>query len=55
MGVPLRDERRLFELLIGPTICYALIQSAGLVDDHLTSCFRHGAAAAQAIDKTASS
>ncbi len=24
----------------GPTICYALMQSAGLVDDHLTSCYR---------------
>jgi DNA-3-methyladenine glycosylase I len=26
---------------VGPTICYALIQSAGLVNDHLVSCFRH--------------
>jgi DNA-3-methyladenine glycosylase I len=26
---------------VGPTICYALMQSAGLVDDHLVSCFRH--------------
>jgi DNA-3-methyladenine glycosylase I len=25
----------------GPTICYALMQAAGLVNDHLTSCFRH--------------
>ena len=25
---------------VGPTICYAFIQSAGLVDDHLTTCFR---------------
>ena len=23
---------------VGPTICYALMQSAGLVNDHLTSC-----------------
>ena len=26
---------------VGPTICYALMQAAGLVDDHLVSCFRH--------------
>jgi DNA-3-methyladenine glycosylase I len=29
---------------VGPTICYAFMQSAGLVDDHLVSCFRHGLA-----------
>jgi DNA-3-methyladenine glycosylase I len=26
---------------VGPTICYAFLQSAGLVNDHLTSCFRY--------------
>ncbi len=26
---------------VGPTICYALMQSAGLVNDHVTSCFRY--------------
>lgn len=25
---------------VGPTICYALMQSAGLVNDHDTTCFR---------------
>ncbi len=25
---------------VGSTICYAFMQSAGLVDDHVTSCFR---------------
>ncbi len=25
----------------GPTICYAFMQSAGLVNDHLVSCFRY--------------
>jgi DNA-3-methyladenine glycosylase I len=29
---------------VGPTICYAFMQSAGLVDDHLLTCFRHGLA-----------
>ena len=27
---------------VGPTIVYAYLQSAGLVNDHLISCFRHG-------------
>lgn len=26
---------------VGPVICYAFMQAAGLVNDHLTSCFRH--------------
>ncbi|MDI6797327.1 MAG: DNA-3-methyladenine glycosylase I [Desulfatibacillaceae bacterium] len=26
---------------VGPTICYAYMQSAGLVNDHLVSCFCH--------------
>jgi DNA-3-methyladenine glycosylase I len=26
---------------VGPTICYALMQAAGMVNDHLISCFRH--------------
>jgi DNA-3-methyladenine glycosylase I len=28
---------------VGPTICYAFMQAAGMVNDHLVSCFRHGA------------
>ncbi len=51
-GVPLHDDRKHFELLVldamnkalraqgfrftGSTICYA-----GLVNDHVTDCFRH--------------
>ena len=31
---------------VGPTICYALMQSCGLVNDHVTSCFRHAECAA---------
>lgn len=27
----------------GPTICYAFMQAAGMVNDHLTTCFRHKA------------
>ena len=26
---------------VGPTICYAFMQAAGMVNDHLTSCFRY--------------
>ena len=26
---------------VGPTICYAFMQAAGLVNDHLIGCFRH--------------
>lgn len=36
-----RDLRRRGFRFVGPTICYALMQSAGLVNDHLTACFRH--------------
>jgi DNA-3-methyladenine glycosylase I len=25
---------------VGPTICYAFMQSAGLVNDHTADCFR---------------
>jgi DNA-3-methyladenine glycosylase I len=36
-----RELRRRGFRFVGPTICYAFMQSAGLVDDHLVSCFRH--------------
>jgi DNA-3-methyladenine glycosylase I len=26
---------------VGSTICYAFMQASGMVDDHLTDCFRH--------------
>lgn len=26
---------------VGPTICYAFMQSAGMVDDHVVGCFRY--------------
>ncbi len=26
---------------VGPVIVYAFMQATGLVNDHLTSCFRH--------------
>ncbi len=30
---------------VGPTICYAFMQSAGMVNDHVFGCFRHTACA----------
>lgn len=27
---------------VGSTICYAFMQAAGMVNDHLTDCFRYG-------------
>jgi DNA-3-methyladenine glycosylase I len=35
-------KRRGFRF-VGPTVLYALMQAAGLVDDHTVDCFRHGA------------
>jgi DNA-3-methyladenine glycosylase I len=35
-----KDLRRRGFTFVGPTICYALMQSAGLVNDHETRCFR---------------
>jgi DNA-3-methyladenine glycosylase I len=42
-----RDLKRRGFRFVGPTICYALMQSAGLVDDHVVGCFRFGARAAR--------
>jgi DNA-3-methyladenine glycosylase I len=38
-----RDLRGRGFAFVGPTICYAFMQAAGLVDDHLVTCFRHSA------------
>lgn len=36
-----RDLRRRGFRFVGPTICYAFMQSAGMVNDHLPACFRY--------------
>jgi DNA-3-methyladenine glycosylase I len=36
-----RDLRRRGFRFVGPTICYAFMQAAGLVNDHTVDCFRH--------------
>jgi DNA-3-methyladenine glycosylase I len=33
---------------VGSTICYAFMQAAGMVNDHLTTCFRHAEVKRQA-------
>ncbi|CAB5149486.1 DNA-3-methyladenine glycosylase (EC [Olavius algarvensis associated proteobacterium Delta 3] len=33
-------KRRGFKF-VGPTICYAFMQAVGMVNDHLTTCFRY--------------
>ena len=38
-----RELKQLGFRFVGPTVLYALMQAAGLVDDHVTGCFRHGA------------
>lgn len=35
---------------VGTTICYAFMQAAGMVNDHLVSCFRHQQVARLAVD-----
>jgi DNA-3-methyladenine glycosylase I len=36
-----RDLRARGFRFVGPTICYALMQSAGLVNDHVVTCYRY--------------
>jgi DNA-3-methyladenine glycosylase I len=36
-----KDLKRRGFGFVGPTICYAFMQATGMVNDHLTACFRH--------------
>ena len=36
-----RDLKQRNFNFVGPTICYAFMQAVGMVNDHLTSCFRY--------------
>jgi DNA-3-methyladenine glycosylase I len=38
-----KDLKRRGFRFVGPTVCYAFMQAAGLVDDHVVGCFRRGA------------
>ena len=35
-----RDLRKRGFTFVGPTICYAFMQATGMVNDHVTACFR---------------
>ena len=37
-----KDLKRRGFKFVGSTICYALMQAVGMVNDHLVECFRHG-------------
>ena len=43
-----KDLKRRGFGFVGPTICYAFMQATGMVNDHLTTCFRHAECAALA-------
>ncbi|MGB5833102.1 MAG: DNA-3-methyladenine glycosylase I [Thiohalocapsa sp.] len=36
-----RELKSLGFRFVGPTICYALMQATGMVNDHTSDCFRH--------------
>ncbi|MGH2686608.1 MAG: DNA-3-methyladenine glycosylase I [Actinomycetota bacterium] len=36
-----KDLKRRGFRFVGPTVCYAFMQAVGMVNDHVTSCFRH--------------
>lgn len=36
-----KDLKKRGFTFVGPTICYALMQATGMVQDHVTSCFRY--------------
>jgi DNA-3-methyladenine glycosylase I len=40
-GMSKELKRRGFRF-VGPTVCYAFMQACGLVNDHVTSCYRYG-------------
>ena len=37
----IKDLKKRGFTFVGPTICYALMQAVGMVNDHLVSCFRY--------------
>ena len=36
-----KDLKKRGFTFVGSTICYAFMQAAGLVNDHITDCYRH--------------
>lgn len=48
-----RELKRRGFRFVGSTICYALMQATGMVNDHLVDCFRHAECARLAADPAA--
>jgi DNA-3-methyladenine glycosylase I len=40
-----KDMKKRGFSFFGPTVCYAHMQATGMVNDHLTNCFRYKALA----------
>jgi DNA-3-methyladenine glycosylase I len=49
-----KDLKRMGCNFVGPTICYAYMQSIGMVNDHITDCFRHSELREHAVSSTSS-
>jgi len=43
-----KDLKRRGFRFVGPTVCYAFMQATGMVNDHVTSCFRYDELTTQA-------
>jgi DNA-3-methyladenine glycosylase I len=37
-----KDLTKLGFNFVGSTLCYAFMQAVGMVNNHVTTCFRHG-------------
>ncbi|MBT5057492.1 MAG: DNA-3-methyladenine glycosylase I [Gemmatimonadetes bacterium] len=48
-----KDLKKRGFTFVGPTICYALMQATGMVNDHEVGCFRHDQVAKLARKRTA--
>jgi len=46
-----KELRRRGFRFVGPTICYAFMQAAGLVNDHLVGCYRHDEVGVEALSR----
>ena len=48
-----KDLKRRGFRFVGPTTAYALMQAAGLVNDHVVGCCVHGAVEAEQVEAAA--
>ncbi len=47
-----RDLKKRGFRFVGPTICYAFMQAVGMVNDHITDCFRYAEIVRKVRDKS---